>query len=65
MSEPTPESTPEPEPKAEHINHFVAWFAEHIAPDVADIRIKTENTAARMEKLEALLAELAAEVHGR
>ena len=55
MTEPAPEPAAEPVPEAAHVGHFAHWFAEHVAPDVSDIRIKAENAAAKGDKALAYL----------
>lgn len=57
MTDTPPEPVPVPEAPGP-LAHFEAWFAKHVFPDIADIRIKAENATIAVKKVAPVLARL-------
>ena len=57
MTETAPEPVPEPAPDGGPLTHLEQWVARHLAPDIADIRIKAENALGAVRKVTPVLAE--------
>lgn len=56
-----PDAAPEPVPPAGMpLTHIEQWFAKHVFPDIADIRIKAENAIGAARKLAPALDKLSA-----
>ncbi len=58
MSVSAPEPVPVPEPEGAPLTHFEAWVSRHLAPDIADIRIKAENAIIAVRKVQELAPAL-------
>jgi hypothetical protein len=58
--EPAETVTPEPEAPGGPLTHIEQWIAKHVAPDIADIRIKAGTALAAAQKALPVLEKVAA-----
>jgi hypothetical protein len=57
--EPVPEPAPVPAVPGGVMTHIEEWVSRHLAPDIADIRIKAENALGAAGKMAPVLKEMA------
>jgi hypothetical protein len=59
LTETPPAPEPVPVPEGGPLTHVEAWFAKHVFPGIADIRIKSENALIAVTKAAPVLEKVA------